>query len=57
MNAPSMTRIASAIKNELVAFDPDELLVRRKEGKIGEFLERKVHQPVSPIRGSFGQST
>ena len=40
-----------------VEFDPDELVTRREEGKIGDFLERKVHQPISPIRGSFGQST
>jgi hypothetical protein len=39
-----------------VEFDPDELVTRRKEGKIGDFLKREVHQPISPIRGSFDQS-
>ena len=39
-----------------VEFDPDEILARRKEGRLGDFLCREVHQPVSPIRGSFSGS-
>ncbi|HOW49272.1 MAG TPA: VOC family protein [Rubrivivax sp.] len=39
-----------------VEFDPDELLARRREGPVGGFLARAVHQPVSPIRGAFGRS-
>lgn len=39
-----------------VEFDPDELLARRREGPVGDFLARAVHQPVSPIRGAFGRS-
>lgn len=38
-----------------VEFDPEVLLRRRKAGRIDDFLERTVHQPVSPIRGSFNQ--
>lgn len=40
-----------------VEFNPDVLLRRGKAGRIDDFLERTVHQPVSPIRGSFNQAT
>lgn len=40
-----------------VEFDPDQLLRRRKVGRIDDFLRRTVHQPVSPIRGPLSQPT
>lgn len=40
-----------------VEFDPDEILVRKKESRLSDFLRREVHQPVSPIRGAFSRST
>lgn len=30
-----------------VEFDTDELVTRKKEGKMGDFLKLEIHQPVS----------
>lgn len=39
-----------------VEFDPDEWLARIKAGAPpSEFLERRVHEPISPIRGAMDQ--
>ncbi len=39
-----------------VGFDPEEWLVRLRAGTPEkELLERKVHEPVSPIRGAISQ--
>ena len=39
-----------------VEFDPDALLARRRQGSLEGFLRRQEHQPVSPIRGAFGEA-
>ncbi|MEO7337053.1 MAG: biphenyl 2,3-dioxygenase, partial [Caldimonas sp.] len=37
-----------------VEFDPEAWLARIRAGApLSEFLERHVHQPMSPVRGSF----
>ena len=36
-----------------VEFDPEDILARKVEGRLGDFLRREVHQPVSP-RGRAG---
>jgi catechol 2,3-dioxygenase-like lactoylglutathione lyase family enzyme len=39
-----------------VEFDPEEWLARYRAGAdVSEFSERKVHEPVSPIRGQFAE--
>lgn len=40
-----------------VEFDPEEMLTRRREGRLAGVLTREVHQPVSPIRGAFARAT
>jgi hypothetical protein len=37
-----------------VEFNPDEWLARLRAGeREAEFLSRRVHEPVSPLRGAF----
>jgi hypothetical protein len=39
-----------------VEFDPDEWLSKLRAGaEEREFLARQVHEPVSPLRGSFAE--
>lgn len=39
-----------------VEYDPEDWLAQMRAGKpASEFLERTVHEPVSPIRGALGQ--
>jgi hypothetical protein len=38
-----------------VEYDPDDWLAQVRAGKpVSEFLVRKVHEPMSPIRGELG---
>lgn len=38
-----------------VEYDPEDWLAQKRAGKpLSEFLVRKVHEPVSPIRGALG---
>lgn len=41
-----------------VEFDPEDWLAQVRAGaKLSDFLTRRVHQPMSPIRGSLAQET
>jgi hypothetical protein len=44
------------IDDDRVEFDPDEWSARLRAGTpAAEFLPRRVHQPVSPLRGAAAQ--
>jgi len=39
-----------------VEFDPEDWLARMREGvPISDFVERRIHEPMSPIRGTLGK--